>query len=104
MKIHGSIEINGIDRVVFYKKNCFVRVTRPNGQTYWYDTNRRKSLDNDTMCDIVKNATVNPVRKVWVHGNTINVDRYSKKYIRKIKNTQLSTKYIPLREILTVNY
>jgi uncharacterized protein (UPF0276 family) len=86
MKIQGGmLEINGIERVVFYKKNAFLRVVTPKGNTYWFDAVRAKTLDNETMCEIIKNATHNLTRKVWVHGNSINVDRVSKKRMKQVK-------------------
>lgn len=100
MKLSGNVEVNGIDRVVFYKKNIFMRVNRPNGTTYWYDMIRQKTLDNETMCSIVKKATQNPMRKVWIHGGSINVDRVDKNVMKKLRADALKHRCICLTEAL----
>jgi hypothetical protein len=79
MKINGSIEISGIERVVFYRKNLFYRV-HTNTTPYWLDTVRNKRMSNTTMMSIIKNMTTDPNRRVWVHGPTINIERINKKH------------------------
>jgi hypothetical protein len=75
MKINGAIEINGIDTVVFYRKNVFERINTGNGGCYWKDLERGKSISDNKMMSIIKDMTNNPFRRVWVHYDSINVVR-----------------------------
>lgn len=88
MKISGNIEISGINRVVFYRKNLFDRVMVPHNSCYWYDFRRKRRLSNNTMMNIIKSMAANPTRKVWVHGSSINIERVkikSSKVLGKVR-------------------
>jgi hypothetical protein len=74
MKITGTIEISGCNRVVFYKKNLFDRISTKNG-SYWYDMRRNRRLSSETMADIIRTMAMHPARRVWTEGGTINIDR-----------------------------
>lgn len=81
MKVTGTIEISGCNRVVFYKKNLFDRILTKNGSSYWYDNRRNRRLSSEVMADIVRTMAMHPARRVWTEGGTINIDR---KKIKKL--------------------
>ena len=92
MKING-IEISGIKRIVFYKKNVFIRQSNGNGGWYWWDPKRGRYMGDTTMMKVVKGMAKNPLRRVWTHGHSINIERVGQK---KCKDYAVKNIKIPL--------
>lgn len=71
----GLIEVSGIKNVVFYKNTHWLRMLSNNGTVYWVEASSGRTMSNDAMMYNVKTAVYNAKKRVWVEGDTINVDR-----------------------------
>lgn len=71
----GLIEVSGIKNVVFYKNTHWLRVLSNNGTVYWVEASSGRTMSNDAMMYNVKVAVYNAKKRVWVEGDTVNVDR-----------------------------
>ena len=71
----GLIEVSGIKNVVFYKNTHWLRVLSNNGTVYWVEASSGRTMSNDALMYNVKTAVYNAKKRVWVEGDTVNIDR-----------------------------
>lgn len=72
----GSIEVSGIERVVFNRKSVWKRLYYEHTRDYvWYPQNANTvcPMRQATMVERLKRLAASPNHKVWVHGDTINI-------------------------------
>jgi hypothetical protein len=74
MKI-GNMELSGITKVMFYRKNLFERMPTGKGGFYWFDAKRCKFISDRDIVEVINGCNNNPKKHVWSHGDTINVIR-----------------------------
>jgi hypothetical protein len=86
MEITGTLELSGIERLIIDKKEIWIRQTTKSGQFVWQKmgdgTHKMKYRPHEKILRAIRGYVVGPRHRVWVHGDTVNVERRKTKKIQ----------------------
>jgi hypothetical protein len=75
MKICSNVEVSGITHVVFYHDTHWVRIENNNSFIWMRTGVHKKAMLHEHMLDIIRRKINNPRYRMWVHNETMNIER-----------------------------
>lgn len=69
------VEVSGITEIVFKKQFLWKRYADNRGMISWVQVDGPGKLTQEEMMMRIRSAVSNPRMKLWVHGETLNIEK-----------------------------